>query len=77
MQAGQQEVFASSMPGVPDGISRAPDGDFWVAIVARPPPVLLTLKKWPTVRWLCAWLPPTWLPKPKPYGLVIQVNQVF
>ncbi|KAK9839140.1 hypothetical protein WJX74_010395 [Apatococcus lobatus] len=74
-KAGQQEIFATNIPGMPDGISRGPGGTFWVAIVARPPAAFLKIRSWPTLRWLCAWLPPSWLPKPVPYGLVLQVNE--
>lgn len=32
--AGQNDVFFENLPGHPDNLSRAPDGSFWVALVA-------------------------------------------
>lgn len=39
LQAGQLEVMIDHMPGTPDGLSRAPDGAFWAALLAKVPPV--------------------------------------
>ena len=39
-QAGSTEVFVENLPGYPDGISRASDGTFWVAIPAQTLPVV-------------------------------------
>lgn len=32
-RAGQTEVLVDRLPGLPDGISRSPDGGFWVGLV--------------------------------------------
>ena len=36
MQAGQVEVFADGLPGVPDGITGSGEGTFWVGLVKPP-----------------------------------------
>jgi hypothetical protein len=45
---GTTEVFINKLPGVPDGISRSPDGGFWVALVAElsPVPAKLAPYRW-------------------------------
>lgn len=37
-QAGKLEVLIDGLPGTPDGLARAPDGNFWAALLALPPP---------------------------------------
>lgn len=34
-KAGTSEPFVTKLPGLPDGISRAADGGYWVAINAQ------------------------------------------
>jgi sugar lactone lactonase YvrE len=43
MQAGQKEVLVKELPGFPDGITTAADGNFWVGLV---------VPKMPIVDWL-------------------------
>jgi hypothetical protein len=33
------EVMIDHMPGTPDGMARAPDGNFWFPLLAKIPPV--------------------------------------
>ena len=33
-QAGTSDIFIDNLPGYPDNITRAPDGGFWIAIIA-------------------------------------------
>lgn len=33
-KAGQSDVFVDNLPGFPDNITEAPNGDFWLALVA-------------------------------------------
>ena len=40
VQAGKVETLIDRLPGHPDGISRAADGGFYIAIVAPKQPVL-------------------------------------
>ena len=38
-RAGQTEVLVDRLPGLPDGISRSPDGGFWVGLVVPLSPI--------------------------------------
>ena len=71
MQAGSLEVFLDNLPGLPDGVSKASDGNFWVAINSAPIPkafnVLMTSR---ILRWFNAWVP---LAKINNYGLILKV----
>eukprot|EP00951_Prasinocladus_malaysianus_P012288 scaffold91522_cov44-Prasinocladus_malaysianus.AAC.1 len=61
-QAGELEPFAD-LPGFPDGVSLASDGNFWVAIFSEATPTILFLAKYVHARWLAGWVPSSWLPK--------------
>ena len=71
MQTGSLEVFLDNLPGFPDGVSKASDGNFWVAINSAPIPkafnVLVTSK---ILRWFNAWVP---LAQINNYGLILKV----
>jgi hypothetical protein len=62
-----------NLPGVPDGISTAPDGHFWVGLVNPVPPIAALLKE-PIVRALYAWLPAWARPPVKIWGAVAKVR---
>ena len=72
MQTGSLEVFLDNLPGFPDGVSRASDGNFWVAINSAPIPkafnVLMTSR---ILRWFNAWVP---LAQINNYGLILKVG---
>lgn len=36
-RAGNTDVLISNLPGFPDGMSTAPNGDFLIAMLLRPP----------------------------------------
>lgn len=55
-QAGKTEILIMSLPGYPDGVSRAPDGNFWVPIVTKHVPVLDWAVRSKLARWALAWL---------------------
>eukprot|EP00879_Flechtneria_rotunda_P027006 GHRR01028863.1.p1 GENE.GHRR01028863.1~~GHRR01028863.1.p1 ORF type:complete len:391 (+),score=61.95 GHRR01028863.1:43-1215(+) len=38
-KAGTSEVLIDHLPGTPDGMARAPDGNFWAALLTKVPPV--------------------------------------
>ena len=59
------DVFIERLPGFPDGISRAPDGSFWLALVApvRGPLPKLVVHK--ALRVLLAYMP-KWATPPPP-----------
>jgi sugar lactone lactonase YvrE len=37
LQAGQREVLVDSLPGLPAGLSKASDGNFWVSMTVPVP----------------------------------------
>ena len=71
VQAGSLEMLLDHLPGFPDGVSKASDGNFWVAINSAPAPkalgVLMTSR---ILRWINAWVP---LDLVKNYGLIVKV----
>jgi hypothetical protein len=72
-QAGSYEPLTEHLPGAPDGVSTAPDGNFWVGLVSPIPPISKLLRD-PTIRALYVWLP-TWLRPPlKKWGAVTKVR---
>jgi len=73
-KAGVKEVILSDIPGYVDNIRRGPSGDrFWLGIHGLTSP-LEFLFSFPFLMQQVAKLPPKLLPRPKPYGLVIQID---
>ena len=74
MQAGSLEIFLDSLPGMPDGVSRAADGNYWVAINTAPVPKAFgVLMKSRVLRWFYAWVP---LAKLNNYGLILKASRL-
>ncbi|GFR47987.1 hypothetical protein Agub_g9811, partial [Astrephomene gubernaculifera] len=72
-QAGTTDVLIDRLPGFPDGISRASDGNLWVALVA-PVTALPKLLKYKALRVLLAYLPAWARPPIKSWGAVLKVS---
>ncbi|KAI8467567.1 MAG: strictosidine synthase [Monoraphidium minutum] len=72
-KAGQTEVVVDRLPGVPDGITRASDGNFWVAVLAPVPPIAKLLRE-PGVRAVYAWMPDWARPKVQKWGTVVKIS---
>ena len=71
---GHHDVFADNLPGFPDGVSRSPRGTFWVAMFTVRNPMADRIAPSPFVKKLVMRLP-SWLrPKPKRYGLVLELD---
>lgn len=66
--AGRRVVIADNLPGLPDNLSRSPDGHIWVAMVTPRNPILDGLSGRPGLRRLI-WRTPTAL-QPKPVHTV-------
>jgi hypothetical protein len=75
LQAGTHELF-TVLPGVPDGISLAPDGGFWVAMYAELPPLVTYLCRFDsiTISALMARVPRWLLPVARPVGMVAKLS---
>ena len=72
-KAGTTEQFTTGLPGAPDGVFRASDGGFWVAVHTTYPPIV-KLAASRLVRALMMWTPPAVRPKAPPRGLVVKLS---
>ena len=70
---GQSDVLIEHLPGFPDGMSTAPDGDFWIAVIA-PPPFVWKLVPFHIIRLLYAWISEFIPLSIKTWGYVIKVS---
>lgn len=73
-QAGTTEVLFDNLPGFPDNISRSPRGTFWVAMFTVRKDLLDQMHPLPFTKELLAKLPKPLWPKPRKYGLVLEVD---
>jgi len=73
-KAGQKEILLDKLPGLPDGIARAADGTYWVAMYGLRPKLVDKFHANPWVKNQLAKLPKSLAPVPKPYGLILQIN---
>jgi sugar lactone lactonase YvrE len=74
-RSGQSEIFMENLPGFPDNITRAPDGNFWVALFTVRKAIMDDLfHPHPTLKKLLAKLPRFAWPKPAKVGLVFKVD---
>lgn len=71
--AGTTDTLIDQLPGMPDGISKSSDGNFWVAIFG-PPPSIHKVSANRLVRALVAWMPASLRPKVPKIGMVIKVS---
>ncbi|KAG1670192.1 hypothetical protein FOA52_014968 [Chlamydomonas sp. UWO 241] len=55
-RAGLVDTLIDALPAFPDGISTAPDGGFWLALVAPRPPIYKLLR-YKLARSIVPWLP--------------------
>ncbi|MCP1651101.1 SMP-30/gluconolactonase/LRE family protein [Pseudomonas nitroreducens] len=74
-KAGQHEVFIDNLPGLPDNLASDRNGTFWVALPSPRKADADMIQQLPWLKRQLTKLPRAVLPKPVPYGLVIQVNE--
>lgn len=72
--SGKKEVFIDNLPGFPDNISRNSRGRFWLALFTVRNPLMDRLHSFPFLKTQLSKLPPVLWPKPKPYGLVLELD---
>ncbi len=72
--AGHPEPFASNLPGLPDNMSSAHDGTYWVAFPSPRLPLVDRLMPHPATRRVAARLPDRLQPAAQRYGLVARVG---
>lgn len=74
LQAGTKDNLVKDLPGFPDGISRASDGNFWLSIVVPPVPLLVKAIPYKYARWAIGWLPNCLRPSLPKMGLILKVR---
>ena len=75
-KAGQSDTFIENLPAHPDNISRAPDGGFWIALVAPRSAELDSLMPSPFWRKVLMRLPEAWRGSLiEPYGWVVKASE--
>jgi sugar lactone lactonase YvrE len=74
-QAGSHEIFIDNLPGFPDNISSNRKGTFWLALFTVRNKVMDTLHPIPFFKAQLSKLPKIFWPKPKPYGLVLALDE--
>ena len=74
-QAGSHEIFIDNLPGFPDNISSNRKGTFWLALFTVRNKVMDTLHPIPFFKAQLSKLPKFFWPKPKPYGLVLALDE--
>jgi sugar lactone lactonase YvrE len=75
-KAGQADTFIENLPAHPDNLSRAPDGTFWIALVAPRSAELDSLMPLPFWRKVLMRLPEAWRGSLiEPYGWVVKASE--
>jgi sugar lactone lactonase YvrE len=74
-RAGVTDVFAENLPGFPDGVSWNGRDTFWVALYTTRDPLAERLQPRPWAKRLVARLPTALWGRPRPYGLVLALDE--
>lgn len=74
-KAGTHEIFIDNLPGFPDNISRNHKGTFWLALFTVRNEGIDKLHPYPFLKAQISKLPKALWPKPKPYGLVLALDE--
>lgn len=74
-QAGTHDIFIDNLPGFPDNISSNDKGTFWLALFTVRNDMVDRLHSYPFLKTQMSKLPKALWPKPKPYGLVLALNE--
>lgn len=73
--AGTWEIFIDNLPGFPDNISSNHNGTFWLALFTVRNKAVDRLQSSPFVKAQLSKLPQSLWPLPKPYGLVLALDE--
>jgi sugar lactone lactonase YvrE len=73
--AGTHEVFIDNLPGFPDNISSNRKGTFWLALFTVRNETVDKLHPFPFLKAQLSKLPKALWPRPKPYGLVLALDE--
>jgi sugar lactone lactonase YvrE len=74
-KAGTHEIFINNLPGFPDNISSNGKGKFWLALFTIRNKAADMLHRFPFLKAQLTKLPKIFWPKPKPYGLVLALDE--
>ena len=74
-RAGTHEIFIDNLPGFPDNISGNRKGTFWLALFTVRNQTVDTLHPFPFLKAQMAKLPKALWPRPRPYGLVLALDE--
>jgi sugar lactone lactonase YvrE len=74
-KAGTHEIFVDNLPGFPDNISSNHKGTFWLAMFTVRNEMMDRLHPFPFLKAQLSKLPKVLWPKPKPYGLVLALDE--
>jgi len=74
-QAGHADLFATNLPGYPDGVSSNGRGTYWVAMFTVRNAAADWLAPRPFMKKVMSRLPRFLWPKPKPYGLMLTLDE--
>lgn len=74
-KAGTSDIFIDNLPGFPDGVSGNGEGTFWLALFTVRNPMADWLHPKPCLKSVLSTLPRFMWPKPKPYGLVLALDE--
>ena len=74
-KAGTHEIFIDNLPGFPDNISGNGKGTFWLALFTVRNIAADMLHRFPFLKAQLTKLPKIFWPKPKPYGLVVALDE--
>jgi sugar lactone lactonase YvrE len=74
-KAGTHDIFMDNLPGFPDNISGNRRGTFWLALFTVRNSVADAMHPYPFLKAQLSKLPKLFWPKPKPYGLVLAINE--
>lgn len=73
--AGTHEIFIDNLPGFPDNISSNRKGTFWLALFTVRNEVMDKIHPYPFLKAQMSKLPKALWIKPKPYGLVLALDE--
>ncbi|MDZ4165403.1 MAG: SMP-30/gluconolactonase/LRE family protein [Smithellaceae bacterium] len=74
-KAGTREIFIDNLPGFPDNISSNRQGTFWLALFTVRNETADRLHPFPFLKAQMSKLPQIFWPEPKPYGLVLALDE--
>jgi sugar lactone lactonase YvrE len=74
-KAGTYDIFIDNLPGFPDNISSNGEGTFWLALFTVRNKAADMLQPIPFLKAQLTKLPKIFWPKPKPYGLVLALDE--